>query len=191
MSNKPDRKMVSFRLPEDLLQELRDRADEDGVPLTELVCRFLKQGLQSTGNDRIATLEAEIKELKQSKQVHFGGVFPTPMYPSLAPAMAAYGDENFQQRILKLEAQMEELATNIRLASLLPTYFAKVENLLEEVKNLHIATQSHSISSQANSDAPTESPLPVGATVQPGGNAQLTVKQNKPPSPSDRSSEVV
>ncbi|MBD0304069.1 MAG: hypothetical protein ICV85_18460 [Tolypothrix sp. T3-bin4] len=148
MSNKPDRKMVSFRLPEDLLQELRDRADEDGIPLTELVCRFLKQGLQATTDDRIATLEAEIKELRPLKQVHFGGVFPASVYPSLASGLATYGDENFQQRILKLEAQMEELATNVRFASLLPTYFAKVESLLEEVKNLHVAAQSHSTSSQ-------------------------------------------
>lgn len=80
MDKKASKKLVSFRLSEELLQALKDRADEDGVTVTELVTRLLKHGLQSSEDDRIAALEAEIKELRQFKQVNFSGISSVPVY---------------------------------------------------------------------------------------------------------------
>jgi hypothetical protein len=42
-----EKKLVSFRLPNDLMQDLKQRAEADGVSVTELVCRFSRQGLQT------------------------------------------------------------------------------------------------------------------------------------------------
>ncbi len=80
MDMKASKKLVSFRLSEELLQSLKDRADEDGITVTELVTRLLKHGLQTSGDDRITALEAEIKELKQFKQVNFSGISSVPVY---------------------------------------------------------------------------------------------------------------
>ncbi len=78
--DKKSKKLVSFRLSEELLQALKDRADEDGVTVTELVTRLLKHGLQTSEDDRITALEAEIKELRQFKQVNFSGLSSVPVY---------------------------------------------------------------------------------------------------------------
>ncbi len=80
MDKKASKKLVSFRLSEELLQALKDRADDDGVTVTELVTRLLKQGLQTSEDDRITALEAEIKELRQFKQVNFSGISSVPVY---------------------------------------------------------------------------------------------------------------
>lgn len=80
MDKKASKKLVSFRLSEELLQALKDRADDDGVTVTDLVTRLLKQGLQTSEDDRITALEAEIKELRQFKQVNFSGISSVPVY---------------------------------------------------------------------------------------------------------------
>lgn len=45
MSNVSNRKQVSFRLPNTLMNDLRERATDEGVSMTELVLRFSQQGL--------------------------------------------------------------------------------------------------------------------------------------------------
>ncbi|NJP11607.1 MAG: hypothetical protein HC866_20830 [Leptolyngbyaceae cyanobacterium RU_5_1] len=123
MDKKADKKLVSFRLPEDLLQELRARADEDGISVTELVFRLLRQGLQASVDDRIAGLEAEIQELRrQYKQVNFSGISSVPVYSPVFPqaAIAHEGDIETKQRIANLETQMKE-------------GIAKLESMMEEV----------------------------------------------------------
>lgn len=129
MDKKVDRKPVSFRLPEELLQELRERADADAISVTELVYRFLKQGLQSNVDDRIAELETQIRDLKQSKSV------PTPMSPasfySLLPQsfVASEADPGVRGRIERLEALMEEVLIEQR------TYVKRLEEVLVEQRN--------------------------------------------------------
>jgi hypothetical protein len=110
MDKKADKKLVSFRLSEDLLQALRERAHEDSVSVTELVSRLLKQGLQSTMDDRFAALEAEVKELRQFKQTHFGNLPPLTVYPSLVPQglISSQPDSETKQRIANLEVEMKE-----------------------------------------------------------------------------------
>jgi hypothetical protein len=109
MNMKSDRKLVSFRLPEDLMSALREKADTDGISVTELVCRFLQQGLQASMDDRIATLEAEIRSLKQSHQT-YANVIPTPMYLLAQPEGAtSEGDRAFKQQIAALESTLESM----------------------------------------------------------------------------------
>ncbi|MCL6433464.1 MAG: BrnA antitoxin family protein [Leptolyngbyaceae cyanobacterium HOT.MB2.61] len=43
-----EKKLVSFRLPENLLAELKARAQAEGVSVTELICRFSQQGLHGS-----------------------------------------------------------------------------------------------------------------------------------------------
>ncbi len=73
-----ERKLVSFRLPGDLMQDLKEQAEADGVSVTELVCRYSRQGLQAKSDasgvvstalsdvdtrERIAKLEAKVDHL--------------------------------------------------------------------------------------------------------------------------------
>jgi hypothetical protein len=113
MSNK---KLVSFRLPDDLMQDLREKADADGISVTELVCRLLRQGLPSSGecrtgavvDQRIASLETEIQEMRQTKQVN--PVPPTPLYALLTQsAMQSECDLETKMRLTRLEGMIEKL----------------------------------------------------------------------------------
>jgi predicted DNA binding CopG/RHH family protein len=108
-----NKKLVSFRLSEELLESLRERADEDGVTVTELVTRLLKQGLQTSDNDRIAVLEAEIKKLQQYRQVNFSGLSSVPVYqppyfpPGTAPANCEVETKQQIENLVKAQVQDE------------------------------------------------------------------------------------
>lgn len=117
-----DKKLVSFRLPEDLLEALRERADQDNTTVTELVCRLIRQGLQTSTDDRISALEDEVRELRQLRQVNFSNLSPMPLYASLMPQnmMQAEADQETRLRILRLETQMQ-------------AGIAKLEAMMEEV----------------------------------------------------------
>lgn len=142
-----DKKLVSFRLPEELLETLREVADRENTTVTELVCRLLRQGLRQLNqsgpqaDDRIAALEAEIRELRQLKQVNFSGISPMPVYTSLVPqnVVAAETDVETKQRIVRLEAQMQEGIAKIgeQMASI-----AKLESMLGEVLAANAACSS-------------------------------------------------
>lgn len=143
MDKKPDRKLVSFRLPEDLMQELRDRADVDGISVTELVCRLLRQGLQASTDDRMATLEAEIRELRKLKQVNFNPIPPAPFYTLLPQGLVPpESDFETKRRIADLEVRMEEVLNNVKSIDALPAYLAKLEALLKEVQTSRVAAQN-------------------------------------------------
>lgn len=62
------RRLVSFRLADDLKQALDERADHEGISTTELVNRLLRQGLcaqQPTmhNDDRLANLEGTVRQI--------------------------------------------------------------------------------------------------------------------------------
>ncbi|MBD2021183.1 hypothetical protein H6F43_13450 [Leptolyngbya sp. FACHB-36] len=108
MDRKLDRKLVSFRLPEDLLQALRNQADRDSISVTELVCRLLRQGLEA-GDDRISELESQIRDLRL-KQVPVNQIPTNPFYPWLAQGVAPHdADPETKERLARLERLMEEL----------------------------------------------------------------------------------
>ncbi len=114
MDKKSDRKLVSFRLPEDLMQELRVKADEENTSVTELVCRFLRQGLQTSVDDRIAALEAEIRDLRREKQPSFGNFSPASIYTLMPQNLVPYDNDNeTKRRLEKLEELVEKLADTV------------------------------------------------------------------------------
>jgi plasmid stability protein len=62
------RKLVSYRLDDDLIQDLKKQADADGITVTELVNRLLRQSLQigrSSMEKRLAALEESLQKLEQ------------------------------------------------------------------------------------------------------------------------------
>ncbi|NEQ87092.1 MAG: ribbon-helix-helix protein, CopG family [Moorea sp. SIO2I5] len=61
------RKLVSFRLSEDLAQALKDRAEEKGISVTELINRLLRQGLETDNSveNRLRKVEASVENLKK------------------------------------------------------------------------------------------------------------------------------
>jgi hypothetical protein len=114
MSN---RKLVSFRLPDDLMQDLRTTADHDSISVTELVCRLLRQGLKSHADrstedsddrvemlvdKRIASLEEELQDLKQFRQA--AQSVPTPPSHKL---MATQSWMSHESRLTQLERMKE------------------------------------------------------------------------------------
>jgi len=119
-----NKKLVSFRLPEELIQDLRDKADIDGISVTELVSRLLRQGLKEhTDNDRIANLEEEIRALRQSKQS--GGIGMTPVYTLLSQGLVAHEkDAEMKERIDRLEILVEKMLSSnvVESSSSQPTY---------------------------------------------------------------------
>ena len=131
-----DRKLVSFRLPEDLMQDLRDRAGNDGIAVTELVCRLLRQGLRTSTDDRVAALEDEIRELRHLQQINFSSVAsaapPTPVYMFPQPVASRESDSEIKQRMDDLEALMREVRTSC--ASI-----PKLESLVEEIQSTQVA----------------------------------------------------
>ena len=117
MEKKADKKLVSFRLPEDLLQHLRDKADYSGISVTELVCRLLRQGLLEEPDDRIKTLESEIHELRQQlkQPTNAPNVTHTVLYP-MPPQPATLPYENhaeLEQRMNKMESMLEKVVSRI------------------------------------------------------------------------------
>jgi len=134
-----NRKLVSFRLPEDLIQDLREQAGVDGIAVTELVCRLLRQGLRTSTdapeNDRIAALEDEIRELRQLQQINFSNVAsaapPAPVYMFPQPVATRESDGEIKQRMDDLEALMREVRTSC--ASI-----PKLESLVEEIQSTQV-----------------------------------------------------
>jgi hypothetical protein len=47
-----EKKLVSFRIPQDLVQELKDKAQAERVTVTDLICHFSRQGLGEPSNGR-------------------------------------------------------------------------------------------------------------------------------------------
>ncbi|UBF25514.1 hypothetical protein K9N68_28685 [Kovacikia minuta CCNUW1] len=180
MDRKSDRKLVSFRLPENLMQDLRERAESDNISVTELVCRLLRQGLQTTVDDRIASLEAEVQELRKLKQVNLGGIAPASIY-TMVPhnGFATEGDSETKRRVADLESRMEEVLSSVRHIGALPTYLAKLETLIEEVQTNQAAAYNRSIHSQEETLCEE-----IDQKKRDRATAQSTIQKPKPSSSS-------
>ena len=70
------RKLVSYRLADDLQQALKERASLEGISATELVNRLLRQGLTSqdtlspTTETRLSRLEQVYAPIRRASQGH-------------------------------------------------------------------------------------------------------------------------
>jgi uncharacterized protein YicC (UPF0701 family) len=136
MSNK---KLVSFRLPDDLMQDLRKESDHDGISVTELVSRLLRQGLQHRENEgysddarvgalinqRIASLEGEIQDLKLSKPPT-QSVKMTALQALLAQSLVDSDEAAIESRLTKLE-EVQEI--NIEMK----THIAQIEQMMVQL----------------------------------------------------------
>ncbi|MBE9070631.1 hypothetical protein IQ260_28735 [Leptolyngbya cf. ectocarpi LEGE 11479] len=118
------KKLVSFRLPEELIAALRVRAQGDGISMTELVFRLLKQGLSESGDaeaeplealvnqrvaNKVATLEAEFHKLQDEKK-QTDSLVSSPLY-SLLMQSAFEQSQDFKnrERLDRLEKMVEQL----------------------------------------------------------------------------------
>lgn len=118
------KKLVSFRLPEELIAALRVRAQGDGISMTELVFRLLKQGLSQSGDaeaeplealvnqrvaNKVATLEAEFHKLQDEKK-QADSLVSSPLYSLLMQsAFEQSHDFKNRERLDRLEKMVEQL----------------------------------------------------------------------------------
>ncbi|MBE9041209.1 hypothetical protein IQ235_10505 [Oscillatoriales cyanobacterium LEGE 11467] len=103
------KKMYSFRLPEELMEALREKADRDGVSATELVVRFIRLGLQNPLDKRMETLEEEVKSLQQQQQTQTKAAVASPMV--LVPPSALVPDANasLQSEMAKIRQKIDSI----------------------------------------------------------------------------------
>ncbi|PZV08887.1 MAG: hypothetical protein DCF22_19465 [Leptolyngbya sp.] len=117
------------------MQDLRERAGVDGIAVTELVCRLLRQGLRTSTDDRVAALEDEIRELRQLQQINFSNVAsaapPAPFYMFPQPVSSRESDDEIKRRMDDLEDLMKEVRTSC--ASI-----PKLESLVEEIQSTQV-----------------------------------------------------
>jgi uncharacterized protein YicC (UPF0701 family) len=138
MSNK---KLVSFRLPDALMEDLRTQADLDGISVTELVSRLLRQGLQSREeahqtdesrvdaliHQRIVSLEEELQELKLSKP-SAQSVKMTALQTLLAQSLVNSDETEIESRLTKLE-EVQESNREMK------THIARIEQMMKRLVN--------------------------------------------------------
>ncbi|MCC0179363.1 hypothetical protein I4641_20590 [Waterburya agarophytonicola K14] len=110
------RKLVSYRIAEDIIENLRKRADLDAISVTELVNRLLRKALESNESERIATLESEIRELKKSKEAIKNNSSYTQWVAAIPSQDLLEQSNNFktEQRISNLEIKMDEVLLAIK-----------------------------------------------------------------------------
>ncbi|HSM82615.1 MAG TPA: hypothetical protein VLS96_13065 [Nodosilinea sp.] len=112
------RKLVSYRLAEDLQQALKTRAGSEGISATELVNRLLRQGLAAGSDDplqrRVSQLEQVLHQLE--RQVMGGHGLPEAV-PEAALAAAgspeALSATALTARLLALEHKIDRLSTGM------------------------------------------------------------------------------
>ncbi|WP_017299036.1 hypothetical protein [Nodosilinea nodulosa] len=109
------RKLVSYRLADDLQQALKERASREGISATELVNRLLRQGLLATEGDtlpeRVSQVERVLHQLERrtAGAIEDGSVAtsrsggPTP---DAAP-------EALASRLLSLEQKIDALTNGV------------------------------------------------------------------------------
>ena len=114
---------MSFRLPESLILELKAKASEEGVSVTELVSRFSRQGLNLSMEDRLAALEQQLSAphtVHQSSGAAMGqvAVLATEADGEQSSADAASGEghsqheSHLQQRFERLERKFYDEFVN-------------------------------------------------------------------------------
>jgi len=141
MSNK---KLVSFRLPDDLMQDLRTQANHNGISVTELVSRLLRQGLYHREDDkqneeeqvnalvdrRIASLEEKLQDLKMSKQPTQSGTL-TALQALLTQSIIDPDNIEIKSRLTQLEKMHE---SNLEMKTHITQIEQMVERLIAQAK---------------------------------------------------------
>lgn len=94
------RKLVSYRLADDLQQALKARASREGISTTELVNRFLRQGLATDDQAPPVTTDEALKARAAKAMT---------TVPATAPADAA----DTELRLSRLEAVLHEITKRV------------------------------------------------------------------------------
>ena len=111
----PEKKLVSFRLPEPLITELKAKALEEGVSVTELISRFSRQGLNLSTEERLAALEKKLSVL-QGAELSFGSEGPEcAEFPGLSKGEAqclsitAKPQDQWTHQVNQLQLRLDKL----------------------------------------------------------------------------------
>ncbi|NEP29600.1 CopG family antitoxin [Moorena sp. SIO3I6] len=108
------RKLVSFRLSEDLLQTLKERAEEMGISVTELINRLLRQGLETDDSvkERLTVVEASVDKLRKQPNVTDLALAIQGVAQSLGVSPVPKTDSNVERRLDELEKLFLEMNEN-------------------------------------------------------------------------------
>ncbi|NJL48255.1 MAG: hypothetical protein HC929_13195 [Leptolyngbyaceae cyanobacterium SM2_5_2] len=115
-----EKKPVSFRFPEPLITQLKARAEEEGVTVTELISRFSQQGLDGSVQERLAVLEQKVSTSPLPALPNVVDVMGTNMVGASARASLAQrveqrdldsflSHDDWYQQFMQLKQQHEQL----------------------------------------------------------------------------------
>ncbi|NEO04157.1 ribbon-helix-helix protein, CopG family [Moorena sp. SIO3I8] len=109
------RKLVSFRLSEDLAQALKDRAEEKGISVTELINRLLRQGLETDDSveERLTVVQASVDKLRKQTNVTDLALAIQGVAQSLGVSPVPKTDSNLERRLDELQELFMEMKENL------------------------------------------------------------------------------
>ncbi|WP_424094335.1 ribbon-helix-helix domain-containing protein [Moorena producens] len=109
------RKLVSFRLSEDLAQALKERAEEMGISVTELINRLLRQGLETDDSveERLTVVEASVENLRKQTNVTDLALAIQGVTQSLGGSPVPKTDSNVERRLDELQELFMEMKENL------------------------------------------------------------------------------
>ncbi|AOY82879.1 MULTISPECIES: ribbon-helix-helix protein, CopG family [Moorena] len=109
------RKLVSFRLSEDLAQALKDRAEEKGISVTELINRLLRQGLETDDSveERLTVVESSVENLRKQTNVTDLALAIQGVAQSLGGSTVPKTDSHVERRLDELQELFLEMNENL------------------------------------------------------------------------------
>ncbi|NEQ85916.1 MAG: hypothetical protein F6K26_39260 [Moorea sp. SIO2I5] len=137
------RKLVSFRLSEDLAQALKDRAEEKGISVTELINRLLRKGLETDDSveERLTVVEASVENLRKQTNVTDLALAIQGVTQSLGGYPVTKTDSNLERRLDELQELFLEMNENLNQVlemSVVPETDSNVERSLDEWEELFL-----------------------------------------------------
>jgi hypothetical protein len=105
-----EKKLVSFRLPEPLIAELKAKAAAQGISMTELVYEFSRQGLNLTTADRLGAIEEKLATLEAPKEVTAASLGRSDGLPTTAAeGFSANSPEDWGRQLTRLRHQFDQV----------------------------------------------------------------------------------
>lgn len=100
------RSLVSFRLADDLKLALKERANTEGISITELVNRLLRQGLTDeckgiSSEDRLSVLESTVQHLL--RMLEFEQLKRETFFRTNSPS---------EERLTEIEEKLQQIASD-------------------------------------------------------------------------------
>lgn len=111
------KKLVSFRLPNDLVARLREKADSQDISVTDLVSRFILKGLEDSCIDRDE--EKIIQQIRNEILANVNASTKSPFHDLLLRAIASQektssqDHEAYSAEIQELRKQIQDISDKI------------------------------------------------------------------------------